>query len=256
MFSFGAFEAANQPALVATLQKWVTLPGVRIETVPVPGMDGSFYASGALGEAAWIFDCNITTPTPAETLGVAGELAAACSPNKGLQPLAIDAAPGWLWYAVVDTQISWERGIWAPGAACTLKGQLSFRCPDPYGYAFPDEVTNGSGGQLSITRTKGNLPSYPKFEIWGEFETATLTVGDLTVDVATPCSTGQKLVLNYKDMDFALYNSTGVKLAHAAKTMSTLTRIELPPDTTTQITTTATGGQITMVAVEANSRRA
>lgn len=255
MFKLGAFDTDEIPGLEAILQTWPGLPGLSVETVDVPGQDGAFFAAQHLGQGAFAFDLTITTTTPAGALTLASVVAEACAPGIGLQPLALDIAPGWVWYAVAAQELKWQRGLWVPGAQCTLKAPLTFQCTDPYGYASPDETAAG-GTSATITRAKGNVPSFPRIEIAGAFSAVDLTVGGVPLAVEVPVAAGQALVLDYADLDFAVYDADGVKVRHAAPGMSSFDRFALPVGHPVTVTAAAVGGAVSSLTIKANSRRA
>jgi len=255
MFQYGEFNTSDVDGLEAVLQSWPGLPGLAIETVEVPGQDGAFYAAGRLGQGGFGFDLTITSDTPAGALSLASGVAEACAPSHGLQPLALDLAPGWVWYAAAAAELKWARGLWVPGAQCTLKAPLTFQCPDPYGYAVPDETASGTT-TATIDRTRGNVTSWPRIEVQGTFTAVHLDVGGDGLDVEVAVAAGERLVLDYADMDFAVWDAAGTsKLRHATKGMSHYDRLALPLGETV-VTATPTGGTVTALAIKANSRRA
>lgn len=255
MFTFGAFDAAAAAGLTAVLQSWPSLPGLAVTTVDVPGVDGSFFAAQSLGTGSFVFDLWASASTPAGVLAIAGQVAAALAPGAGLQSLGVDVAPGWVWYAVAADEVRWERGVWEPGSLCVLKASVTFECPDPYGYASPDETANGASG-ATITRAKGNVSSFPRIEISGAFTGVHVVVGSASLDVDVEVGAGQKLVLDYAQLDFAVWNAAGtLKLAHAAPGMSTFDRVTLPLGPTV-VSAAAGAGAVSNVLILANSRRA
>ena len=253
MFALGDFTVATISGLSAVLQEWVALPGLSTDTVEVPGADGAFFAGQTVGQGRWVFDLTASAATPAGVLALANQVAAACAPGAGLQPLLLDVATGWVWYAVAAEQIKWKRGVWVPGGECVLLGTLTLAAPSGYGYAVPDETAT-SATSVTITRAKGNLPSFPRIEIAGVFSAVTLTIGGKPLTVTAPVASGQKLVLDYADLDFAVYNAGGVKVRHAAQGMSSFERVMLPVGE--PVTVAASTSGVTSVAVKANSRRA
>ena len=253
MFTLGTFDAGAATGLTAILESWIGLPGLAVETVDVPGIDGAFYGASTLGKGSWTFELTATAATPADVLTLAGAVSAACAPEHQVQQLTLAVAPGWVWYAAASAPLAWERHEWDPGARCTLVAKLELTCPDPYGYASPDETAIGASS-ATIVRTKGTASSFPRIEVTGTFSAVHLVIGGVPLGVTTPLAAGQALVLDYQRMDFGVWAGV-TKVRQAAQGMSHFRRYTLPIGSTL-VTATATGGAVTSVTVLANSRRA
>jgi phage-related protein len=256
-FVFGGFDTALSDGVTATLQTWPSMPGVTVETVDVPGMDGAFFAGSRLGQGGFVFDVVLQADTPAGVLALADQVSAACDQDLGLQDLTPEGAEGWVWRAVAAAPVAWPRGLWVPGLECQLRDVLSFQCPDPYGYRQVDELFTGPGpGAVTVNRQYGNRASFPKIEIQGALtvsQTVTLTVGGIAVQVTGPLTSGQVLRLDYQSMDFGVW-AGATKVASAVPRMSRYDRLTLPIGNAT--VALATTGTVSGVNVWANSRRA
>lgn len=248
-FAFGSFDT-DVPGMLATLRAWPS-PNLKPETVPL--LDGEFYARTGLGPVRFTFDVLLQAATPAGVHALRDQLVAGCSPLLGVQALVPETGEGWLWWAAAVEISDFDRGLWINNVECQLRGQVTFEAPEGVGWSNPDETASGSTS-ATITRTRGNLPSFPTITIEGAFSAVAVHIGAATVDVDVPVAAGQRLVLDYQKLDFGVW-AGAVKVAHAAPGMSDFTRHSLPLGAAT-ITTTATGGAVTSVGVAANSRRA
>ncbi|MDO4717416.1 MAG: hypothetical protein Q4B08_07610 [Propionibacteriaceae bacterium] len=248
-FEFGSFRTDSLPGCTATLSAWPS-PALKPEMIETP--DGAFYARTSIGPITFSFDVLVMAATPSAVHTLRDQFVAGCHPEGGLQALTPDSGEGWFWWATLSNITAFERGLWVPGANCQLRGGAHFTAPDGVGWARPDETASGATS-ATITRTKGNLGSFPRIEVRGTFTRVTVTVGGQPITISTPVAAGQKLVLDYNLLDFAVYSETGTKLRHVAEKMSTLRRISLPLGSTP--VTTTTEGTVTAVSVEANSRK-
>jgi len=260
-FVYGSFDTASVTGLTAVLQKTTNLPGLSLATISAAGQDGAFYASSSLGQGSWVFDLTLEAGTPSEVLSLADLITAALDPSDGLQDLRIDPYTGWIWRAIASAQIQWTRQMWTPaGPVCQLVGTVAFACPDPYSYASPDEsVAWTTTGTRTFTRQKGNMRSYPLLDIKGTLsssQSVTVTINDTTVTVTGPLTSSQILRLDYKSMDFGLWNTAATtKTASVVGRMSSFDRLCLTPSGNT-VTVAVSGGTMTQCLLQANSRRA
>ena len=88
------------------------------------------------------------------------------NPSKGLCELILDTEPGRVYYARLQSGVSFERMV-----RLSSTFELTFFCPDPFGYAIEDEVfLITSEGEHTATRLLGNLESYPIYRVKGTFE--------------------------------------------------------------------------------------
>lgn len=250
MFTFGSFDTDAVPGILATLRAWPA-PNLKPETVPL--LDGEFYARTGLGPVQFVFDVLLRASTPAGVHALRDQLVGACSPLLGVQALVPETGEGWVWWAATSEVSDFERGLWVNNVECHLRGQVTFLVPEGVGWANPDETATGAPS-ATITRTRGNLPSFPTITVEGNFDGVAVQVGAATVDVDVPVAPGQRLVLDYQGLDFGVW-AGAVKVAHAAPGMTDFTRHALPLGATT-VTATPTSGTVTSVGVAANSRRA
>lgn len=256
MFTFGTFDATSTDGLSAVLTVWPGLPAVELHTVASPGRDGVFHAGASLAAGTFVFDLVVVDPDPLRAVELTQEISAALDPRAGLQTLMIDVAPGWTWGAVVASLDEWQRSGWRPGSECRLRSKLTLTCPDPHGYAAPDETwQRTTPGGLTVNRTKGNVDSFPRIEIVASLTSAqsvSVTIAGRTVTVAGPLTSGQTLVLDYEAMDFGIW-AGDTKLASAVPRMSSFERLRLPMGQTS--TSVACTGTLHQFRVAANSRR-
>ena len=256
MFTYGNLDANNTPGLMGLLAGIGQLAAPSQATVTSPGRDGAFFAHASLGSGAWVFDLTATGRTPAEVLAVTDEVALHLDPRHGLQPLTMSIAPGWIWQAVLDSELSWTRGLWVIGQECQLNAQASFTTPDSHAYANPDDTASRTGaGPLLIDRTQGNAPSHPQITITGSLTASqhvTIAAGDYVMRCNGPLDPDQELRLDYRNLDFGIWFSR-TKTHSAVPRMNNYARLQLDPGPTT--ITVSTTGTINEVRVAANSRR-
>lgn len=249
-FEFGDFDTAAHSGIVATLKAW---PAPRLKPETVDALDGAFYARTGLGPLELSFDVRLSATTPAAVHALRDQLLAACAPHRGLLALRVETGDDWLWWATPSAVSDFTRGLWINGLECQLRGELTFLAPDGFAWASPDDTGTGAS-PVTITRTKGNLPSYPTITIEGTFSAVAVEVGAVEVNVDLPLTAGQRLVLDYQAMDFGIWDGVA-KIAHAAPGMDNFTRPLLPLGDTV-VTATATGGAVTSLTVKSNSRGA
>lgn len=249
-FRFGEFNTGEQPGITATLKAW---PGPQLKPETVELLDGAFYARTGLAPVVFTFDVLLASGTPEGVLALRDSLIAGCSPTLGLQALVPEVGAGWRWWAACSALSDFTRGLWVRGLECQLRGEVSFLVHDGVGWADPDETATGATS-ATITRQRGNLPSFPTITVEGDFAGVKVTAGAHEVTVAVPVTAGQRLVLDYQALDFGVW-AGGVKVAHAAPGMDNFNRLALPLGATT-VTAAPTGGAVSKVTVAANSRRA
>lgn len=256
MFTFGSFDATSTPGLAAVLVAWPGMPGVELRTVASPGRDGVFFADASLSAGSFSFDLVVVHADPLQALAIASAVTEALNPRLGQQALMVDVAPGWVWSAVPASLAEWERAGWRPGSECRLRSRVEFTCPDPYGYAIPDESWQRSTpGGLTVTRAKGNVESFPRIEVQATLtagQSVTVTVGGRAVTVTGPLSSSQVLRLDYAVMDFGIWEGD-TKVASAVPRMSSFERLRLPVGQT--VTSVACSGTLHEFRIAANSRR-
>lgn len=255
-FTFGTFDT-DEAGAVATLLRLPSFAGLTVDTLEAAGSDGLILGGTTRSKATYEFDViTAASPTPAAAGDARDAIALALDPARGLGDLSFDAAPGWLWRAIVAAPIEWERHSWWPGSY-RFRGTVSFDALEAYGRLADDERWTYTGpGNRTVTRAKGNARSYPTVEIEGTLTAAqkvTVTVGDVVVAVSGPLTAGQVLRLDYDRFDFGRWSGS-TKVASAIGAMSTLDRAELWPHAATPFRVSTTG-TATRAELIANSRR-
>lgn len=249
-FRFGDFDTASEPGILATLKAW---PGPALKPETVDLLDGAFYARTGLAPAALTFDVRLQAATPEAVHTLRDRLIAGCAPTSGLQALVPETGEGWRWWAACSAISEFTRGLWVRGLQCQLRADVSFIAPEGVAWANPDDTATGTTS-ATITRTRGNLPSYPTITVEGAFGGVTIAAAGQQVTVAVPVTAGQRLVLDYNAQEFAVW-SGAVKVRHAAPGMDSFQRFTLPPSGATTITASPSSGTVSKVTVAANSRR-
>ncbi|WP_417556248.1 phage tail domain-containing protein [Microbacterium sp.] len=255
-FTFGGFDS-DSLGLVATLAGLPSFGGLQLETLEAPGTDGQLLAATTLSKAQFTFDVIIRGETPEDAHAKRDALALALDPVRGEQQLTFDAAPGWVWAAILSGTIDWARLTWEPGLGFQLRGDVTFDALEAYGRPVTDDTWEwATPGTRTITRQQGNARSFPTVEILGTLtaaQTVTVTIGAVAVTVTGPLSAAQTLRLDWETFDFARW-AGAVKVASVVRGMSNLDRPELWPGEAAQVKV-ATTGTVTSVVLRANSRR-
>ncbi|UGS26319.1 phage tail family protein [Microbacterium resistens] len=254
-FTFGTFNS-DSLGLIATLRDLPSLGGLRLETLEAPGTDGLFFGGATVSSARYVFDVVIQGTTPQDAHGKRDALILALDPKRGERDLTFDAASGWRWTAIPSAPVEWERLTWSP-RLYQLRGDVTFEALSGYGRLVDDEAWEySSAGSRTVSRQKGNTVSYPTVEIQGTLsatQTVTVTVGNVPVRVSGPLTAAQVLRLDWDRFDFGRWQGA-TKVASVVRSMSTLDRPEMWPNTTTTFAV-ATTGTVTKARLRANSRR-
>ncbi|OAZ40953.1 hypothetical protein A9Z40_03155 [Microbacterium arborescens] len=253
---FGSFDS-DEHDVIATLRALPSFAGLQVETLEAPGSDGQLLGGTTRTKARYVFDVILRGESPEEVGALRDEVALLLDPQRGLQDLVFDAAPGWRWAAIVAEVIEWERTTWGQGAGYQLRGDVAFDALEAFGRRVIDESWTHDGPiDRTVVRTEGNARSYPAVEIEGALtasQSVTVTVSNVTVTVAGPLAAGEVLRLDYDGYDFGRWRG-GVKTASVIRGMSTLARPEIWPQVATPFRV-ATTGTVRKAVLRANSRR-
>ena len=140
------------------------VPELRNNTITMAGRDGLLDLGASLSERVIPISCFIPPKrTQAALLQCKDGIVEWLSPDKGLCELSLDTEPGRVYYARLRSGVAFER---VAQLAATF--ELTFFCPDPFGYAEEDEVfTISAAGSHTVARTKGNVHSNPVYRLKG-----------------------------------------------------------------------------------------
>ena len=140
------------------------VPELKNRTISMAGRDGLVDLGASLSERVIEISCFIPPKrTAAELLECKDEIVSWLSPDKGVCELKLDTEPGRVYYARLQEGVTFERVV---RLAATF--DLTFFCPDPFGYAAEDEVFNITAvGSHTVRRRLGNLYSNPVYRLKG-----------------------------------------------------------------------------------------
>ena len=140
------------------------VPELKNRTISMAGRDGLIDLGASLSERVIEISCFIPPKrTMAALLECKDEIVSWLSPEKGVCELKLDTEPGRVYYARLQSGITFERVVRLAAAF-----DLAFFCPDPFGYAAEDEIfTITEAGSHTVRRRLGNLYSNPVYRLKG-----------------------------------------------------------------------------------------
>lgn len=162
-FSFDGVTSKSM-GIASRMTKENRVPELKNRTIQMAGRDGLVDLGASLSERGIEISCFIPPKrTMAELLQCKDDIVSWLSPDKGVCELMLDTEPGRVYYARLQSGVTFERVV---RLAATF--DLAFFCPDPFGYAAEDEVfTITAEGSHVVNRTLGNLHSNPVYWLKG-----------------------------------------------------------------------------------------
>lgn len=138
------------------------VPELKNRTIEIPGRDGLLDLGSSFSERVIEISCLVLPKrTKAEFLDCKDNIVRWMSPDKGVCELELDTEPGRVYYARLRDGVTFERA-----AVLAATFDLTFFCPDPFGYAVEDEVFSiTKTGSHTIMRAKGNMESNPVYRL-------------------------------------------------------------------------------------------
>lgn len=162
-FSFDGITSKSM-GIASRMAEEKRVPELKNHTIQVAGRDGVLDMGSSLSERVIGISCFIPPKrTMAGLLKCKDDIVSWLSPDKGVCALMLDTEPGRVYYARLQEGVAFERVV---RLAATF--DLTFFCPDPYGYAAEDEVFSITAqGNHVVNRTLGNLYSNPVYRLKG-----------------------------------------------------------------------------------------
>lgn len=162
-FSFDGITSKSM-GIASSMAEEKRVPELKNHTIQVAGRDGVLDLGSSLSERVIWISCFIPPKrTMAGLLKCKDDIVGWLSPDKGVRALMLDTEPGRVYYARLQEGVNFERVV---RLAATF--DLTFFCPDPYGYAAEDEVfIITAQGNHVVNRTLGNLYSNPVYRLKG-----------------------------------------------------------------------------------------
>ena len=238
-FTFGQFSFADSlPTSFAIQREFPNMSGLGIESLEVPGMERRRFLQTDRPATSITFDVILHSDTEAGLELIRDQFVTFVDPALGPQRLVLDDFPDWYWMATVSDEIVWEKLTWG----CEYRG-YRYRANvvfETYGDAASRLVTENKGvsvhGETTV-QLDGNTRAWPRWEFsspLGKGSTVRFTISPVlgkpshVVEVQGPLSAGQKMVLDYDTMQFAVWQGSK-KVASLVDRMSTLERPEIHP---------------------------
>ncbi len=193
------------------------LPELRNRTIEIAGKNGLLDLGSSLSERIIKISCLIPPQrTLAGLLECKDRIMNWINPDKGLCPLILDKEPGRVYYARLQSGVSFEKV-----SEMSATFELTFFCPDPFGYAVKDEKYSFTGavGDYTVTRHKGNIQSNPVYRLKGllssdAYISITTNYRELKIAKAT-LNNNETLVVDSEKMTAYVENEDGIILRNA-----------------------------------------
>lgn len=162
-FSFDG-TTTRQMGIASRMAVENRVPELKNRTIEIPGRDGILDLGGSLSQRIINISCLIPPQkTQAGFLECKDRIVHWLNPDKGLCELILDTEPERVYYARLYDGVAFEQK-----AVLAATFDLTFCCPDPFGYAVDDEVFSiTEAGSSMVTRTKGNVESNPVYRLKG-----------------------------------------------------------------------------------------
>lgn len=162
-FSFDGISSKSM-GIASRMTTENRVPELKNRTISMAGRDGLLDLGASLSERVVGISCFIPPKkTAAELLECKDEVVSWLSPDKGLCALVLDTEPERVYYARLQEGVAFEKVV-----RFSTTFDITFFCPDPFGYAAEDEVfTITAAGSHTVRRRLGNLYSNPVYRLKG-----------------------------------------------------------------------------------------
>lgn len=175
----------------AHLTSWQLSGSLTNYTTTIPGKYGVSDFGADYGSREITVSCNIYPKSSFNALVlVLDDLAAWLDPVEGLKELIFDDVPDRYFMARLNDKVDCERLI-----CCAGEFDLTFFCPDPFGYAVEDESFSiTEEGETTITRELGNIESNPIYRLTG-------AITESSTNYITIATNGEELTIVNAELD-------------------------------------------------------
>ena len=241
-FSYNDITSKSM-GLKARLTSWQVSGSLRNFTTTVPGKYGvtDFGADFDYREIALV-----------STLD---DIAAWLDPVGGLKQLVLDDVPDRYFMARLNAAVECERLLRSSGSF-----DLTFFCPDPFGYAIEDETFSiTEAGNSTVTRLIGNMESNPIYRIEGVVTSGAGNSISITTNgqelkiVNATLASGETLVVDTDRMTAYVEDADGMILRNALPYLEELNFPTLAVGSNT-VSVTAENATFTGLEIQARSR--
>ena len=183
------------------------------------------------------------------------DIAAWLDPVGGLKQLILDDVPDRYFMARLNAAVECERLLRSSGSF-----ELTFFCPDPFGYAIEDETFSITAeGSHTITRHTGNMESNPIYRIEGVVTSGAGNSISITTNgqelkiVNAALAAGETLVVDTDRMTAYVEDADGMILRNALPYLEELNFPTLAVGSNT-VSVTAANATFTGLEIQARSR--
>ena len=173
----------------------------------------------------------------------------------GLKQLVLDDVPDRYFMARLNAAVECERLLRSSGSF-----DLTFFCPDPFGYAIEDETFSiTEEGNSTVTRLIGNMESNPVYRIEGEIASGAGNSISITTNgqelkiVNATLAEGETLVVDTDRMTAYVEDEDGIILRNALPYLEELNFPTLAVGSNT-VSVTAANATFTGLEIQARSR--
>lgn len=232
------------------------VPELRNNTITMAGRDGLLDLGASLADRIIPISCFIPPRrTQAALLQCKDEIVEWLSPDKGLCELALDTEPGRVYYARLQSGVVFEKVV-----RLSATFDLTFFCPDPFGYAERDEeFAITTVGAHTVMRMLGNLRSEPVYHLKGvitsganNYISITTNGVELKISNAT-LAASETLVVDTAKMTAWVEDSGGNTLRNALPYIAELNFPTLDVGSNT-VTVAVSNATFTELKIQARSR--
>ena len=254
-FSFDGVTSKSM-GIASRMAEEKRVPELKNHTIQVAGRDGVLDLGSSLSERVIGISCFIPPKrTMAGLLKCKDDIVSWLSPDKGVCALMLDTEPGRVYYARLQEGVAFERVV---RLAATF--DLTFFCPDPYGYAAEDEVFSITAqGNHVVDRTLGNLYSNPVYRLKGILASGagryiSITTNGVELKIANATLSGSEtLVVDTAKMTAWVEDADGNTLRNALPYISELNFPTLDAGLNT-VEVAASNATFTELEIQAKSR--
>lgn len=254
-FSFDGITSKSM-GIASRMAEENRVPELKNHTIQVAGRDGVLDLGSSLSERVIGISCFIPPKrTMAGLLKCKDDIVSWLSPDKGVCALMLDTEPGRVYYARLQEGVAFERVV---RLAATF--DLTFFCPDPYGYAAEDEVFSITAqGNHVVDRTLGNLYSNPVYRLKGILASGagryiSITTNGVELKIANAVlSASETMVVDTAKMTAWVEDADGNTLRNALPYISELNFPTLDAGLNT-VEVAASNATFTELEIQAKSR--
>ena len=240
----------------AHLTGWQMVPTLRSNTETVPGKAGLADFGADSGERYIDVACNVyPQKTFADMVAILDQVAAWLDPTAGTKQLVLDDVPDRYFMARLNAAVECERLLRSSGSF-----DLTFFCPDPFGYAIEDETFSiTEAGNSTVTRLIGNMESNPIYRIEGVITSGASNSISITTNgqelkiVNATLAAGETLVVDTDRMTAYVEDADGMILRNALPYLEELNFPTLAVGSNT-VSVTAANATFTGLEIQARSR--